>query len=60
MADTTEKEWLDVKTIQEKYLPISRKAIRKFLKENLDIAPTGGKKILVEKKQFLAYLRNDI
>ena len=33
MADTTEKEWLDVKTIQEKYLPISRKAIRKFLKE---------------------------
>ena len=37
MPDNTEKEWLDLKTIQEKYLPINRKAIRRFLKEKLDI-----------------------
>ena len=34
-------EWIDVNEIQEKYLPISKKAIRKILKENLDIAKTG-------------------
>ena len=27
-------EWIDVNEIQEKYLPISKKAIRKVLKEN--------------------------
>ena len=51
-------EWIDVNEIQEKYLPISKKAIRKFLKEHLDIAKTG-KKILVERKQFLDFLRNE-
>ena len=52
-------EWIDVNEIQEKYLPISKKAIRKVLKENLDIARTG-KKILVERKQFLDFLRHEI
>lgn len=52
-------EWIDVNEIQEKYLPISKKAIRKVLKENLDIARTG-KKILVERQQFLDFLRHDI
>ena len=42
-------EWIDVNEIQEKYLPISKKAIRKVLKENLDIARTG-KNILVERR----------
>ena len=51
-------EWIDVNEIQEKYLPISKKAIRKILKEHLDIARTG-KKILVERKQFLDFLRNE-
>ena len=51
-------EWIDVNEIQEKYLPISKKAIRKILKEHLDIAKTG-KKILVERKQFLDFLRNE-
>ena len=51
-------EWIDVSEIQEKYLPISKKAIRKILKEHLDIARTG-KKILVERKQFLDFLRNE-
>ena len=52
-------EWIDVNEIQEKYLPISKKAIRKILKENLDIAKTG-KKILVERQQFLVFLRHEI
>lgn len=52
-------EWIDVNEIQEKNLPISKKAIRKALKENLDIARTG-KKILVERQQFLDFLRNEI
>ena len=51
-------EWIDVSEIQEKYLPISKKSIRKILKEHLDIARTG-KKILVERKQFLDFLRNE-
>ena len=52
-------EWIDVNEIQEKYLPISNKAIRKVLKENLDIARTG-KQILVERQQFLDFLRHEI
>ena len=52
-------EWIDVNEIQEKYLPIYKKAIRKVLKENLDIARTG-KKILVERQQFLDLLRHEI
>ena len=45
MQDThTTTEWIDVNEIQQKYLPISKKAIRKILKENLDIAKTGKKK----------------
>ena len=40
-------------------LPISKKAIRKMLKENLDIARTG-KKLLVEKTQLELFLRNEI
>lgn len=52
-------QWVDVNYIQQHYLPISKKAIRKMLKENLDIARTG-KKLLVEKKQLELYLRNEI
>ena len=52
-------QWVDVDYIQQHYLPISKKAIRKMLKENLDIARTG-KKLLVEKKQLELFLRNEI
>lgn len=52
-------EWIDVNEIHEKYLPISKKAIRKVLKKNLDIARTG-KKLLVERQQFLDFLRHEI
>lgn len=52
-------QWVDVNYIQQHYLPISKKAIRKMLKENLDIARTG-KKLLVEKRQLELFLRNEI
>ena len=58
-AEKNVTQWIDVNEIQEKYLPISKKAIRKVLKENLDIARTG-KKILVERQQFLDFLRHEI
>lgn len=59
MSESKTTQWIDVNEIQEKYLPISKKAIRKILKENLDVARTG-KKILVERKQLEEFLRNDI
>ena len=58
MSEEKSTQWIDVNEIQEKYLPISKKAIRKILKENLDVARTG-KKLLVERHQFLAFLRNE-
>lgn len=52
-------QWVDVDYIQKNILPISKKVIRKMLKENLDIVRTG-KKILVERKQLEDFLRNEI
>ena len=59
MSEEKTTQWIDVNEIQEKYLPISKKAIRKILKENLDVARTG-KKILVERKQLEEFLRNEL
>ena len=46
MQQTTSEQkpqWISVSEIQNEYLPISKKAIRRMLKQNLDIARTGGK-----------------
>ena len=46
MQQTTSEQkpqWISVSEIQKEYLPISKKAIRRMLKQNLDIARTGGK-----------------
>jgi len=59
MSEEKNTQWVDVNFIQQHYLPISKKAIRRMLKENLDIARTG-KKILVERKQLEKFLRNEI
>jgi len=59
MSEEKNTQWVDVNYIQKHYLPISKKAIRRMLKENLDIARTG-KKILVERKQLEEFLRNEI
>ena len=45
MSEEKTTQWIGVSEIQKEYLPISKKAIRKLLKDNLDIARTG-KKIL--------------
>lgn len=58
MSEEKSTQWIDVNEIQEKYLPISKKAIRKLLKDNLDVARTG-KKLLVERNQLEAFLRNE-
>lgn len=52
-------QWIDVSEIKNTYLPISKKAIRKLLKENLDVTRAGSK-MLVERKQFLEFLRHEI
>ena len=59
MSEEKNTQWVDVNFIQQHYLPISKKAIRRMLKENLDIARTG-KKLLVERKQLEEFLRNEI
>lgn len=60
MSETTNTtDWITVADVQKQYLPISKKAIRRILKENLDVARTG-KKILVERQQFLDFLRHEI
>ena len=59
MPEENTTQWIDVNYIKTHYLPISKKAIRKMLKDNLDIARTG-KKILVERKQLEDFLRNEI
>ena len=53
-------QWISVSEIQKESLPISKKAIRRMLKQNLDIARTGGKKILVERTQLEAFLHYEI
>lgn len=63
MQQTTSEQkpqWISVSEIQKEYLPISKKAIRRMLKQNLDIARTGGKKILVERTQLEAFLHYEI
>ena len=53
------KQWVDVNEIQRAYLPISKKDIRKMIKENLDFV-RYGKILMVERKQLESYLRNEI
>ena len=51
MSEVNNTRWVDVNYIQQHYLPISKKAIRKMLKENFDISRTG-KKFLLEQSAF--------
>lgn len=58
MNATENKQWMTISEIQSTLLPISKKAIRKLVKENLDVV-RYGRKILVERQQLLDYLRNE-
>ena len=58
METISNKQWITISEIQATLLPISKKAIRKLAKENLDVV-RYGRKILVERQQLLDYLRNE-
>ena len=58
MKEAENKQWMTISEIQATLLPISKKAIRKLVKENLDVV-RYGRKILVERQQLLDYLRNE-
>jgi len=54
-----ETKWIDIAEIQKNYLPLGKKKIREIVKKNLDITRTG-KKILVERAQLEAFLRDEL
>ena len=43
MATSTERKYLSIADIQNDYLPISRKKIREFVKEHLNVRLIGGR-----------------
>lgn len=50
-----ETKFVDVNEIQKKYLPVSKKVIRKILTENLNVIRNGNR-ILVDRERLLEYL----
>ena len=48
MTTNTERKYLSIADIQNDYLPISRKKIREFVKEHLNVRLIGGR-IYVER-----------
>ncbi len=52
------KKWITVSEIQQEYLPLGKKRIRKLICENLDVTRAGNK-LLVEREQLLAFLRKE-
>lgn len=51
MADIIERKYLTIEEVQNLYLPISKKRIRAFVKQYLNVKIIGGR-IYVEKKQL--------
>ena len=43
MTTNTERKYLSIADIQNDYLPISRKKIREFVKEHLNVRLIGGR-----------------
>lgn len=50
-----ETKFVGVGEIQKKYLPVSKKVIRKMLTENLNVIRNGNR-ILVDREQLLRFL----
>lgn len=48
MTNSTERKYLNISDIQMEYLPISKKKIREFVKEHLNVRLIGGR-IYVER-----------
>ena len=55
MTTTTERKYLSIADIQNDYLPISKKKIREFVKEHLNVRLIGGR-IYVERAALEALL----
>lgn len=50
-----ETKFISVGEIQKKYLPVSKKVIRKMLTENLNVIRNGNR-ILVDREELLKFL----
>ena len=50
-----ETKFVGVGEIQKRYLPVSKKVIRKMLVENLNVIRNGNR-ILVDREQFLQFM----
>ena len=51
MADITERKYLTIEEVQTQYLPVSKKRIRAFVKQYLNVKVIGGR-IFVERQQL--------
>lgn len=55
MADIIERRYLSIEEIQTQYLPVSKKRIRAFVKQYLNVKFIGGR-IFVDRQQLEALL----
>jgi hypothetical protein len=55
MTKSIERKYLNITEIQKEYLPISKKKIREFVKEHLNVRLIGGR-IYVERTALEALL----
>ena len=55
MTKCIERRYLNISDIQKEYLPISKKKIREFVKEHLNVRLIGGR-IYVEREALEALL----
>lgn len=53
--EITERKYISIKDIQNEYLPIGKKNIRSFVKDNLPYKIIGGR-IFVERNSFEQFL----
>lgn len=59
VKENNSKQWVSVSEIQKEYLPLSKKKIRELICKNLDVVRAGNK-LIVERKQLEAFLRNEL
>ena len=59
VKENNSTQWVSVSEIQRLYLPLSKKKIRELICKNLDVVRAGNK-LIVERKQLEAFLRNEL
>ena len=55
MTKITERKYLSISDVQREYLPLSKKKVREFVKEHLNVRLIGGR-IYVERAALEALL----